>query len=90
MPKVEYFIGGGMDKGDLLAKALYSSGIMNIVSGHRQGIDPEILCIYEGHENEKKILAEIREKWQSGEYTSIRITGHSWGGQAAMNLAQAL
>lgn len=90
MPRVEYFIGGGMDKGDFLSNVLRPSGIMERVRDSREADVLEIKCLYRGHEDELHILIEIREKWWSGEYTSIRITGHSWGGQAAMNLVQAL
>jgi len=97
MSKVEYFIGGGADKGDFFAKVSSPSEIMKAVFEKRKKDKADIFCIYEGHENRKAshenrkaILKDIQEKWQSGTYTSIRLTGHSWGGDAAMNLVQDL
>lgn len=90
MPDVEYFIGGGGDKNDFIAGVTYATRIMEDVSKSRDATTANLLCLYRGHEQESKILAEIITKWKSGEYTSIRITGHSWGGQAAMNIVQDL
>jgi len=90
MSKVEYFIGGAGDKGDLSAKISGATNIMETVSINRARTSVDIACIYRGHEQKKEILSEIKKQWKSGKYKSIRITGHSWGGQAAMDLAQDL
>lgn len=90
MSKVEYFIGGGGDKGDFISALTGSTNIMEAVSINRAKTSAGISCLYRGHEQEKEILLEIKKKWKSGKYTSIRITGHSWGGQAAMDLTQDL
>ena len=88
--RVEYFIGGGGDKGDWISGITSPTGIMKAVADRRRNTSVDILCLYRGHEEEADILKEIITKWRSGSYTNIRITGHSWGGQAAMDLAQGL
>ncbi len=90
MSKVEYFVGGGGDKKDFLSKIAGSSNIMKAVSVNRKNTSKGIICKYRGHEQEDAILAEIKKEWKTGNYTSIRLTGHSWGGQAVMDLAQEL
>ncbi|MCF6258615.1 MAG: hypothetical protein L3J98_00405 [Gammaproteobacteria bacterium] len=90
MSKVEYFIGGAGDKGDWISLAGGATNIMKAVSLNRARTSADIDCIYRGHEQEREILSDIKKQWQSGKYKSIRITGHSWGGKAAMDLAQDL
>ncbi len=90
MSKVEYFIGGAGDKGDWISLAGGATNIMKAVSLNRARTSADIDCIYRGHEQEQEILSDIKKQWQSGKYKSIRITGHSWGGKAAMDLAQDL
>lgn len=88
MSKVEYFIGGAGDKGDWISLASGATNIMKAVSLNRASTSADIDCIYRGHEQE--ILSDIKKQWRSGKYKSIRITGHSWGGKAVMDLAQDL
>lgn len=91
MSTVEYFIGGGGDKGDWISSLVgRSSHIMKYVAEDRDTKYPLLFTEYRGHEEQQKILLEIKEKWQSGTYTSIRLTGHSWGGQAAIKLCKNL
>jgi len=90
MSKVEYFIGGGGDKEDWISEIGGATNIMEAVSSNRAKTSIGIDCIYRGHEQEAEMLSEIKKHWKSGQYKSIRITGHSWGGQAAMDLAQDL
>lgn len=90
MSNVEYFIGGGGDKNDWISGLVKPSNIMKFVSDNRRLESFGISVKYRGHEDEKEILSEIKKEWKSGKYKSIRLTGHSWGGQAAMNLCQSL
>jgi len=91
MSKVEFFIGGGGDKKDFLSGVVGGgSKIMNGVMAYRKKTSVGIVCKWYGHEDQTKLLDEIKQKWKSNTYTSIRLTGHSWGGQAAMDLTQDL
>lgn len=87
---IEYFIGGGADKNDKLSKAFGSTGIMNAVRQKRAITRPDIATFYKGHEEEDDILNEIKVKNNKKEFSVLNITGHSWGGGAAMNLVNRL
>ncbi|ABC33486.1 hypothetical protein EUZ85_01580 [Hahella sp. KA22] len=90
MSKVEFFVGGGGDKKDWITTIAAPTNLMESVKNYRQKSAPNITCYYYGHEEETLILTNIKSKWKSGEYKSIRLTGHSWGGQAVMDIAQQL
>ncbi|OZG74144.1 hypothetical protein BTA51_03730 [Hahella sp. CCB-MM4] len=88
MSKVEYFIGGGGDKSALMGAG--PTEIMKFVRNYRQRTSVGIQCEYRGYEDRQQILEEIKKNWKSKAFKSIRLTGHSWGGQAALDLTQDL
>ncbi|OZG73164.1 hypothetical protein BTA51_11775 [Hahella sp. CCB-MM4] len=88
--KVEYFIGGGGDKSDFITSITGATNIMRRVKEYRANTTSDIYCQYYGHEEKIQILQDIQTNWKNGTYKSIRLTGHSWGGQAAMDLTQQL
>ncbi|AZZ93490.1 hypothetical protein EUZ85_23310 [Hahella sp. KA22] len=89
-PKVEFFIGGGGDKGDWITNVTRATGIMGDVRDYREGSSSGITCYYYGHEDQDLVLSMIKGNWRSGAFKSIRLTGHSWGGQVVMDLTQDL
>ncbi|MDH2433784.1 hypothetical protein QCD60_14520 [Pokkaliibacter sp. MBI-7] len=87
---LEYFVGGGADKGDLLSKVVGSTN--NIRDGalyHRSvELSTPVQTEYAGHEDEAQILVSIQSALKRGD--TVNLTGHSWGGGAAIRIAQKL
>ncbi len=90
--KVEYFIGGGADKDDFLSgvfggtklmEDLFRARMISLPSGSQQ-------FEYRGHEQEASIIQGIRVRRAANPRLVVNITGHSWGGQAAMRITHRL
>jgi pimeloyl-ACP methyl ester carboxylesterase len=87
----EYFIGGGADKNDLLAKVRGGgTGILDHLRLERKKQKSNITTFYRGHEQENAIFREIKLKKENNPELVINITGHSWGGHASLKLANRL
>lgn len=89
MPEIEYFIGGGADKNDLLSEIVGSSGVMKRVMRSRVKT-PTLQVEYRGHEQEDLILSQIILKVKADPSLVVNITGHSWGGQTAIRVTTKL
>ncbi|AZZ93212.1 hypothetical protein EUZ85_21805 [Hahella sp. KA22] len=88
----EYIVGGGADKNDALSHVVGSTNLVKVDIIDRFNLynssDREVY--YRGHEEEKELLEEIVRDWKSYKFNNLRLTGHSWGGQAVMNITQKL
>ncbi len=87
----EYFIGGGADKNDFLAKIRGGgTGIVKHLQWYRHIQKHDIETFYRGHEQEDAIFKEIKLKKEKNPGLVINITGHSWGGHTSLKLANRL
>ncbi|MFC3851680.1 RHS repeat-associated core domain-containing protein [Salinispirillum marinum] len=103
MGLVEYFIGGGADKADFLARlwptkdkerrdlGIRGTGNMNETMDWaiERGLITANDSAYYGHEDADEIIADIIARVALGE-TSIKLTGHSYGAAAAMRITEEL
>jgi len=87
---VEYFVGGAADKNDFLSKVVGNTGVMNTTRRLRAASKVNITTFYKGHEEENNTFLEIDRKWKNNEISTLNLVGHSWGGQAVMNLTKKL
>lgn len=87
---IEYFIGGGSDKNDNLSKVFGSTGVMEKVRQKRASSRSDIVTLYRGHEENDRILKEITDLLNKNGDLTVNLTGHSWGGAAAMDLTNSL
>lgn len=87
---VEFFIGGAGDKSDFISTVIGSTGAITYARAYRQNLSPNIQTFYRGHEEENAMFLSIKNDWKNGRITVLNLTGHSWGGQAAMNLSNRL
>ncbi len=86
---LEYFVGGGADKGDLLSKVVGSTrNVEQHAKKHRDDLGTPVQTSYYGHEEEAQLLANIQSALKRGD--TVNLTGHSWGGGAAIRIAQKL
>ncbi|PXF31269.1 hypothetical protein WH50_10865 [Pokkaliibacter plantistimulans] len=82
-------IGGGADKSDALTTVVAPTRLVEReVMPIRKAKNPGVSALYYGHEDYPVILASIQADLKLGDI--VNITGHSWGGGAAIRLAQAL
>ncbi|PXF32490.1 hypothetical protein WH50_04185 [Pokkaliibacter plantistimulans] len=86
---LEYFVGGGADKGDLLSKVV---GATNNIKLHAQAYRDQqktpVITDHYGHEEYTQLLIRIQADLKRGD--TVNLTGHSWGGGAAIRIAQKL
>ncbi len=88
----EYVIGGGSDKKDFLSNVAGATRLVErdiIIRFNLYNI-PSRKVLYRGHEEEDQIVKEIVADWKAYKFNFLRLTGHSWGGQAAMDITQEL
>ncbi|WP_041598805.1 hypothetical protein [Hahella chejuensis] len=88
----EYIVGGGADKNDVLSRVVGPTNLVKVDIIDRFNLygASDRKVYYRGHEGEKELLEEIIRDWKSYKFNNLRLTGHSWGGQAVMNIAQNL